>query len=334
MTSVERDPFLTGKAATATPVNVEVDPFLTGGQKSNAIGKNGPSRYSPIHLQTIAVLVLVPWAVFVALLVAVAIPPPSWFWRDVAMVTWMASIGFVAVCYIVHKSGKGKIYFYLSGLTLAASILAPMFGQQIFVADMEQYWMHKSGVAYSQISPTKEADAVQDANIIDFSSVTRLDLRRVLGFRHQGTGTTYCVAPIMDSNSPSKVVNFWAAGMDCCEPLRSFICGEATTMSARSGIVIPSSTSSYAADRWHNFKRAASQAAEVYGFEIPERPIFVRWHVDALKLQADSLHHGLVEVVLLSFIYLMVSLFLAAWLHWSSSVQRYGQSAGVYKSQV
>jgi len=324
------DPFLTGGHAhppeARSARNVEEDPFLTS--KPTAGGGGGHygteqqrqfGRGVNMHMRSVAALVFVPWGCFAAMVIAFAILPPGGLWRLLALLIWMGCLGFSAVCYFVQGQRTGPLYKYMGVLVLVACVAAPVAGQKIFETDMTQYWMHKNGVAYRGVVPSKPADAYQDANLIGFSAMSRLDLRQVLGNRPQGSRTTYCVAPIIDARSPSKEVNFWAAGLDCCEPLRSFLCGDAANAEARTGIVMPSSTSQYAADRWDLFRKAASDAAELYGLTLPERPIFVRWHVDAKAVQSESLHQGIVEVILISFIYLMVSLFLAAALHWNSA---------------
>lgn len=322
------DPFLTGghehPVGGRSASNVEEDPFLTsktsaGGGHYGTAQERHFGRGVNMHMRSVAALVFVPWACFAAMVVAFALLPPGGPWRLLALLIWMGCLGFAAVCYFVQGQRTGPLYKYMGVLVLVACVAAPVAGQKIFETDMTQYWMHKNGVAYRGVVPSKPADAYQDANLIDFSAMSRLSLRQVLGNRPQGSRTTYCVAPIIDARSPSKEVNFWAAGLDCCEPLRSFLCGDAANAEARTGIVMPSSTSQYAADRWDLFRKAASDAAELYGLTLPERPIFVRWHVDAKAVQSESLHQGIVEVILISFIYLMVSLFVAAWLHWTSA---------------
>eukprot|EP00931_Biecheleriopsis_adriatica_P068885 TRINITY_DN42776_c0_g1_i1.p1 TRINITY_DN42776_c0_g1~~TRINITY_DN42776_c0_g1_i1.p1 ORF type:complete len:331 (+),score=51.76 TRINITY_DN42776_c0_g1_i1:92-1084(+) len=312
--------------------DVESDPFMTGDpkiytQSASARGFAGTDpqqkhgREWTKHLESVAALVITPALCFSVTTIAVAMPPPGWLSDLLAACVWLLCFMLAASCYAVRR--QGQIYLFLSALVLPSTLAAPFAGQRIYNRTMNYFWMHKTGVAYESVSPAKAADAYQDANVIGFSAMARVDLHHILGNRPRGGSSTYCVAPIVDAHKPSKEINFWAAGIDCCEPHRGFLCGESLKENAKTGIVLPASTSSYAMHRWEQFRTAAKHAAEFYGFELPSRPIFVRLHEDAAGVQSKALRDGCVEVVLMCFTHLMVMLFLAAYLHWSTSYQRY-----------
>mmetsp|Transcript_47563 Transcript_47563/g.58468 ORF Transcript_47563/g.58468 Transcript_47563/m.58468 type:complete len:324 (+) Transcript_47563:66-1037(+) len=299
---------------------VQSDPFLTD-VKAHADYKStspfsGWSSHEHLVAREVALLVFVPWFCYVLLLLVFALPPPGILPSIFALFCWAMTVLAAGISYDFQKRHSSPFYKLITLTVLLSCAVGPLVGHHIFVTEMSSYWMHQSGVTYKNVVPSRSPDAYQDAGIIDFSASSNLDLRRVLGSRPVGSTTTYCVAPIMDS-SKSHHVHFFAADVDCCESRRSFICGDATKPSARTGVVLPAHSSSYNARRWQHFFDAASQAAEVYGWHLPERPIFVRWFEDAEAVQSELLHRGLVEAFVQCFVGLCASSIVSMWLHWS-----------------
>lgn len=297
------------------------DPFLTDvqGYDYKDYKSTEPISWTQReHLvtQEVALLIFSPWLCYVLLLLAFGLPPPGLFWSLLALACLVLVLSAAGGSYELQRRHRSPLYKLLTITVLLSGFAGPMVGHHIFVTEMSSYWMHQSGVTYKNVAPSRSPDAYQDAGIIDFSASARLDLQHVLGSRPFGGSSTYCVAPIVDPAQPSAV-HFFAAGVDCCEPRRSFLCGDATMASARTGVVLPAHSSSYNAARWQHFRVAAEQLAEVHGWHLPERPIFVRWFEDAEAVQSDLLHKGLVEAFIQSFVGLCVSTIVAMWLHWS-----------------
>mmetsp|Transcript_71132 Transcript_71132/g.156989 ORF Transcript_71132/g.156989 Transcript_71132/m.156989 type:complete len:325 (+) Transcript_71132:61-1035(+) len=296
------------------------DPFLTDVEARADYKSTSPfsgwTRREHLVTREVALLVFVPWICYVLLLLVFALPPPGVFASVFALICWAGTLLAAGTSHDLQKRHGSPFYKLLTLTVLLSCTAGPLAGHHIFVTEMSSYWMHQSGVTYKGVAPSSSPDAYQDAGIIDFSDGSNLDLRRVLGSRPVGSTTTYCIAPIMDS-SASKRVHFFAADVDCCEPRRSFACGDAAKPSARTGVVLPAHSSSYNAERWQHFYNAAAQAAEVYGWNLPERPIFVRWFDDAEAVQSALLHRGLVEAFIQCFVGLCASSIVAMWLHWS-----------------
>jgi len=299
---------------------VHSDPFLTDveghGDYKSTSPFSGWTRRDHLVTREVALLIFVPWFCYVLLLLVFALPPPGLFWSLFALIWWAGALVAAGTSYDLQKRQGSPLYKLLTVTVLLSCIAGPLVGHHIFVTEMSSYWMHQAGVTYKDVVPSRSPDAYQDAGIIDFSASSNLDLRRILGFRPIGSTTTYCVAPIMDSPQ-SKDIQFFAADVDCCEPRRSFLCGDAAKPSARTGVVLPAHSSSYNAERWQHFYDAAAQAAQVYGWNLPQRPIFVRWFEDAEAVQSELLHRGLVEAFIQCFVGLCASSIVAMWLHWS-----------------
>mmetsp|Transcript_36778 Transcript_36778/g.68444 ORF Transcript_36778/g.68444 Transcript_36778/m.68444 type:complete len:326 (-) Transcript_36778:237-1214(-) len=298
------------------------DPFLTDAEVPDykaAAAYAEVARREHMVSQEVAVLIFAPWSCYVMMVLAFALPPPGIFWSFLACISWLLGLFAARQAYERHLRKGSPLYKLLALMVLLSCIAGPLVGMHIEQRDMASYWMHKKGVVYKDVVPTKAADAYQDASILDFAASARLDLQRTMGVRSPGSSMTYCVAPVLDTSSPSKRVNYFAADVNCCEPRRSFLCGDTSKPTARTGVVMPGTSSERAADRWEHFHKAAIQAAEVYGWELPERPIFVRWFEDAEGVQSELLHQGLVETFVQCFAGLCAAVIVAMWLHWSLS---------------
>ncbi|CAJ1458196.1 unnamed protein product [Effrenium voratum] len=293
------------------------DPFLTNVQADyKTASPVAWTRREHLVTREVGLLIFVPWFCYVLLLVTFALPPPGIFWNILAFLAWSLVCLGAGTSYDLQRRQGTPIYKLLTITVLISCLAGPLVGHHIFVTEMSGYWMHKSGVTYKDVVPSKHADAFQDAGIIDFAASAQLDLRKSFGVRAFGETETYCVAPVVDAAQPGAV-SFFAAGVDCCEPRRSFLCGDALKPSARTGVVLPSSASSYNAARWDRFHDAATRAAKVHGWQLPERPIFLRWFEDAEAVQSELAHRGLVEAFIQSFAGLCASTVMAMWLHWS-----------------
>lgn len=286
------------------------------------VGQKAMRAGSHFHKESMAVLVLCPLSAFVITSLFCGIPPQGWLWRALAALVFIAFEGFAAVLTIVHFTGrKGPIYLYSGLLCALAAAAGYMIGMQVWDSQTSLYWMRSTGETYSNIPASTPSAAMMDASVIKFATDTRIDLRRVLGFRPQATTDTFCVAPVLASGDQTKV-QFWAVGLDCCEPLRSFQCGESSNPLARSGIVQSAQASKFAATQHANYLKAAQQAAAHYGLTTPEDPVFVTWVQDPAKSSGSAMTSAVLQLMLMSILYGMMSTVVAAGLHLSSSFRR------------
>lgn len=271
------------------------------------------------HGQSVVVLVMVPWAVFAVVTALFALTCPATFWSGLAYFVILVAVANSGLLIFVHAAlDKGRIYLLLGALCLVSVVLGCTAGKILYDRDMAEYWLNMSRPARSDVEPTALAASYRDASVLHFTDATRVDLHRVLGFRPEEDRLTYCVAPLLD-DSQQDHVEFWAVGVDCCEPLWGFYCGDVLIPTARSGAVLPAMASSYTSRRYTRYLDAAHQAASLYHLTIAEEPVFVHWVQDPATERSRELRDGIVGVVLFCIAYLLVSLLLAAWLHWSSA---------------
>jgi len=300
-------------------------------QEQDAAGPVAPGPGQPalhFHAQSVAVLVFVPWGVFVVVTVLFTLTRPATIWSGLAYAAVLAGTALAGILIAVHVAlARGRIYLFLGILCLLAVMMGCAAGYALYDRDMAEYWLNKSRPSRSNVAPTDLAASYRDAAAIAFTDAARVDLHRVLGFRPQEDKLTYCVAPVLDEMQQEHV-EFWAVGVDCCEPLWGFFCGDVLSPTARSGAVLPGEASAYTARRYERFRDAAYQAAALYGLTMAEKPIFLRWLEDPKSERARELRDGCVGIAVLCILYLLASVLLAAGLHWSSAGKPARAAAG------
>lgn len=275
------------------------------------------------QLQGLALGVAVPWSMFVATELAIALLP-------LRVLAWsLAACGFAFACILVqvYLHSKAKLYLHLGLLGALAVVVASICGEVIYDRSSVHYWMGGNRASRTNVNPAEPAELFADAGALTFTPGTRVHLGRVFGTRGpEAQGYIFCVAPVMDLALAERgEVHFWAAGTDCCEPLSAFRCGAALRQGVRSGVVISPGAgagSNYAAFMYRNFNRAAQQAAAMYRLGTPDQPVFVAWTQDVDAALHRGLDLALLWAAVLALLYLVISIFLAGWLHWRTAYRR------------
>jgi hypothetical protein len=276
-----------------------------------------------LHLQNVVIMVLLPWGSFLVVCCTVAFASPGSLWQIFGYVSALAlaSFGFLLmnVYLAMAKEKKQPIYLYLGGVVIVAVILGLLVGRHVFAQDMSEYWLKGRRPTYGNVSPTAAAAAFPDAGTIHFTVDSRIDLRRVMGFRPQGDPSTYCVAPILEEGQLEQV-SFWAVGKDCCGASWDFRCDSARDPQARSGAVVSGSGPEAATERNRHFFEAAKQAAERYHLFTPPEPVLVRWMRDPDVASTEMMAEALQVVGVMGMLLLLLFVFLAGFMHftWAS----------------
>mmetsp|Transcript_84155 Transcript_84155/g.214224 ORF Transcript_84155/g.214224 Transcript_84155/m.214224 type:complete len:431 (+) Transcript_84155:133-1425(+) len=283
------------------------------------------------HFQSVGAMVLWPWVAFVAVIFALALLPPERAGRIGAWVITFAALGLSMLLVQVFFYSKAPIYKYLGLLGILAVCLAGLSGRMIYDRTMLQYWLDKERTSQSGVLPSQSTTAVMDAAAVTFVEGTKVDLRRVLGYRsaQEDPGVTYCVAPVMDmASAEANEARYWAVGTNCCEPAWGFTCGDALSPVARSGLVIRNIPGSEHASLRHRlFLQAATQAAAMYSLGMGDVPVFVHWSEDAEAEINRDLKLSALYCVILSLFHLMFSIFFGGYLHWQTRRKDWQQPA-------
>jgi len=160
---------------------------------------------------------------------------------------------------------------------------------------------------YTDVVSSQPFAAVADAGKLMFTSTSLVDRNFSVGYITE-RGSTYCVAPVRDNLMPPRV-EFWAVGVECCDPQGNFWCDDSRDGKASSGIVVFDNNGIFSTSRYVNYEKARKKAEATFGLISAQKPGYVRW-VKADSLNAASDEYRTKAVLSLcgwSFLYILVS---------------------------
>lgn len=244
------------------------------------------SRQQGSTWKSLGLLAVVPPTAFIAIVLSYAF---LYFRVPLLVMAVVACcLGAAALFMAISSFNKqGPIYLHLGILVLIATIAGAVIGSFAFGYFFLQYWRAGLGAHYN-VLPTEPAIVHQDAGELSFATSAKVDIGKTIGYKDNAV---YCVAPILD-DSQANVVNYWAAGVDCCEPRSNFRCDDVTDAMAKSGVVIPPGGPLVWPSGYAQFQAAAQEAAAAYGLHTTEEPVFVRWVLDPRTVEANAFQFG------------------------------------------
>lgn len=265
-------------------------------------GQSRAARPSQKASRDLPVLVALPWLVFtvvVCLFSYLYHHQPSLCWGLVGA----AAVASFAAQATYREGEGGSANLSLIGLL---SLFAVGFGSAVglynYEAHMAPYFSYDSSRAYTNVLPSEPAGAFADAGKIIFARQAKVDTAQSVGYKH---GETYCVAPVTDPTSGSRV-EFWAVCLNACGSRRDFRCDSAGDPSAHGAIAV----------RDHGFllpgkmdfyKRAVREAEAAFDLVSSSEPLFVRWIADPDAYQEQSLSKGTTNVITAALAYFAVN---------------------------
>mmetsp|Transcript_45118 Transcript_45118/g.97940 ORF Transcript_45118/g.97940 Transcript_45118/m.97940 type:complete len:291 (+) Transcript_45118:55-927(+) len=267
-----------------------------------------PQRRRRLNLLAIGLNIMVPWASFTVVYLALsfslhyAMPPLAWMVAltilAVAVVTFLRASAATQVP-LVERGEPSWLYFG-SILTLIAVLAGCALGDGNYSVYMEPYYNLKDLATYKDVNPGKRSgQGLMDAGKIYFSNNTKLDLSRAMAFKNQ---VMFCVAPIISADTPDSRVDFWAVGTDCCDGLKpQFRCGQYANPYARAGV-----RTLYNWERPY-YRLAVQQAEAAYGLTALH-PVFFTWVEDPLEGLNDYRDNGLKGFTLTSMVVYIVNM--------------------------
>jgi len=252
-----------------------------------------------------SLLVLLPWMIFTVIVASLVFA----YHRHALSVCFIVLLFLgMAVLFAVLGVTNRRNSFVLSALGALcafATFSACLVGLWGYHKVSAQYYRTDESRTYTDVLPGEPAVAHADAGTLIFSTDSRVDLGKVVGYKT--TGAVYCVAPILKKDPiVSSRVEYWAAGTDCCHARSGFSCGDAWQRHARVGMVLPEALPSkswlFPGSR-EQYLKAAEEAAGVYGLLLGEEPLFVTWARDIPETRRDMWHWILAFVFAASGIY-------------------------------
>lgn len=192
-----------------------------------------------------------------------------------------------------YSSRMGPAYtLFLSAIAILVGSICGLGNYNANLFNHYEFYMRQQ---YTNVTPDEPAAAHDDAAVIVFASGASPDVTRPIGF---DAGETYCVAPIVSRTAGTNApIQYFAAGLDCCNGRRGFTCGDIGISGARTGLVMREPVISVLGQRTNlpSYKRAAKMAGESYGFDVVDNPIFVRWIYDVDAQHVNDLHAAFMQ---------------------------------------
>jgi len=194
-------------------------------------------------------------------------------WSVVAFFTFVAFVVLSDAVRMHSRRERDPQWHAFSSLSLFAAVLvATIVGDTNFVYNMQAYYDILNLNVYPSTNPAiASGQEMMDAGRVYFSDGTTLDMTKAMSFQESDL---YCVAPIINGESMPSGYDFWAVGVNCCNPVSSdFRCGQFNNPAARSGLRLMD------AEQKPYFRLAVQQATEAYHIRAPH-PLFFEWMQD------------------------------------------------------
>jgi len=277
-------------------------------------------------------LFLLPWLMF-ALIMALF----TYGYHHIPGLVWVtaALCGCFAMIFIFTSTSDpdGRSSVVLGLLCSFAIALAVFGGLTNYNWNMAPYWAYEESREYHNVLPSEPAAAHADAGKIFFAESARVDTTKAVGFRK---AITYCVAPILDPQSTTRV-EFWAVGIDCCAERGDFQCGDAAAeglSAARGGVVVMDDRFLSGASHFDYFEKAVREAEAANDLVSATDPIFLYWVKDPDAVQTGFFTKGTTQLLVLSLVHLLVNAGLAFTTQWYRAQldNRAKRQAGQYGS--
>mmetsp|Transcript_63455 Transcript_63455/g.147874 ORF Transcript_63455/g.147874 Transcript_63455/m.147874 type:complete len:591 (-) Transcript_63455:94-1866(-) len=232
------------------------------GQRFSAIEKEVADTAKKVFsLQDLPVLIL-PWFLFSMTMLPIAVMDESLLGYLSLLSCVLLSMGFIIF-------SMGTSWVMLAWICLAATTLGEAIGQYDRAGHMylKDIYRNSRASSYHNVLPTQNPEALKDGIFFTFSDDSLVDFTRSVGYRQD---KMWCVAPIVNSDAPRKM-GFFAVGYGCCRERGFFDCGDIWNSSKHSALL--------ELDEYNQamYLAAAKMAAQTYGFELAEEPLFVRW---------------------------------------------------------
>jgi hypothetical protein len=214
---------------------------------------------------------LVPSAVYVFLLLLYSYA----FMQSPLVCGFFSFVAFAAtlVCALCYARRPAMLPLSLS--LLVATTMGTLFGLYCYDSYSIYPGFYSNARTYDNVVASERASAVADAGKIEFTSESYVSAKEAAGYITE-SGTIYCVAPVRDSAS-AKNIEFWAAGVGCCDGLGTFTCDSAADSDAHSGAVIFQGLDFFTTSRLSYYQKAQAKAMAEYALMSPTDALYVRW---------------------------------------------------------
>jgi len=246
---------------------------------------HGYPRPGYFHAASLGLLIFLPTALFM-----IALSFMTFLFYRVPALVWLVicvMLGLSLMFMVVRPARDGpKYWFNLGVVCFMAVCVGTTAGFLNYERNMDKYFAYQGQRAYDNVGPTEPALQHLDAGKIVFTTDAVVDVQNVYVSE---AAKSYCVAPIVREDAAGKQsVQFWAAGLDCCQPGSNFTCDDAADSTAHAGLVYLDGLS-YPEYDMGKFRDAAKATMDAKGLNgaRPQDALFVKWVKDVDMAHQD-----------------------------------------------
>lgn len=195
----------------------------------------------------------------------------------------------------------------LGMLIFVGVLAATIVGSYANATALMEYYRIEKGASYFNVLPQDLAAGRSDATTLVFAPGARIDEAMTYGYvdGYTKARNVYCVAPVSLGNAADIRIQYWAAGMNCCEPRGVFKCGQATKENVNGAIVLPES---YRSDPL--FSAAVQGAQATYGVQAGDDYLLVTWTDDPIGYTQSLFSRTKNLFFIFALVYLVISVML------------------------
>lgn len=207
-------------------------------------------------------------------------------------------------------------------MSIFSNIAGCLIGVVIYYNYFIYYNAYTGMQTYTNVAVSQPVSQFTDASMITFTSNTRLDVSRAVGYKSATRNEVLCVAPVVDGSLPlEQEVNFFAVGVGCCQPRSSFTCDDALDATTRNAaLMLEPSTLTTPLMRWavddvldrEGFDAAIRMQVAAFGTLVAENTRLIYWSKDPIKFANDFRSRG-IEALIISCVAYSVFMMVFSW---------------------
>lgn len=307
------------------PVALERDPLIARSElviKAHDVEAKDEGRFWIVHA---TLTIFVPFVFFTVMLGSMW----EYFHGETLKLVFIFGFLVLASTLFFFTAKNKKAYLVrLCVLCLVGTLVATCVGFYIYYKYMVFWHAYGELRSYTNVAASQDSAQFADAGMLLFTSDTQVDTTRAVGYKDAESGSTLCVAPVVDgSMTQTDEISFWAVGTNCCEPRGHFACDGATNGEARSALLyldadmLVSEGMQPVLEALRGTSRPAAYASAILLDQaafatVPAKELrFLRWTSDPMALREVYRAEGLTALVYAIIIYAGLNLVFAYLAH-------------------
>jgi len=222
--------------------------------------------------------------------------------------------------------GKTRPWMFWFGVIwMQAALVGLVVGFFLYFRQLIYFSKYEEMRTYTNVGAAQSSRAFGDGALILFSSDSRLDPQRAVGYKSRWTGQIHCVAPVVDvTMNQADDIHYWAVGVDCCTGRASFQCDDAGDFSTHSGLRVlepddvarPFMRWAVKGSSYPEYMEAVRLQEATYATKAAAQPMLIRWTRDPVALKNSffySARRACIKVSLVYFFIVAIATYFLAW---------------------